>query len=164
MEVDWDGAGRLIEYRMFLNGGYVGRDNPQWNGMQVTHHLATSRVESWATSTHDGEPIAWGYYGDTQHSVPGEGEIEGVEANCSPEEMTVSSSGCGAEGWNYAWRTGGLVAGLAGVAGASFTSGPNGGILTGVALYVMADQTRQWYHALRALHICRHGDGAGTLI
>jgi hypothetical protein len=144
MEADYDGQSRLLEFRTFLNGEFVGRTSPTWAYTEQTEFMATSYDEGyWARTNGDYEVI------DTSESQ--------FEVGCGEQricEQSIQETRCREQWWNYGTQSAGLVAGVGLVGAGVLSTGPAAPFALWGSIGGLAVQTRNWYLATRALDAC----------
>lgn len=150
LEAYWDSEGRLVEFKAFFNGEYVGRDNPRWSGMQRMEHLSTSSPGHWASSTADHQLIDAGTAGSGGGGGGGGSEL----LSCPDEDGVMSHSSCSQQLSNYGWESVGLVSTYVFFGAAALSSGPGAGFMVMGSLGALAYQTRNWYRSIKELDAC----------
>ncbi len=143
-EGDYDSQGRLTEFRAYINGAFVGRDNPSWSGMERTGHLTTSSQAYWASSTADHQLIAVG------------GEVEQImSSGDSMDCEETMSSGCSKQWWDLGAETVAFTSAYAITAGAAMATGPASGLILYGSMGNLAYRAQSFVRAGYALHRCQ---------
>lgn len=173
-EVSHDSQGRVTKIAHWYNGKYVGKDVPEWSGMEVTRHVATANTGAWTETTPDGEPTTYSDGGLSIQPVlfraprpmtwPTQVHSCASVIDVSSNTFMQESSDCSDEGWDFAMNTGGLVVASAAVAGTTVLSSTVFPPAVTVAVGTLALATANWARSALVWADCITGDEDDDMI
>jgi hypothetical protein len=165
MEADYDDQNRLLEYRTWFNGEFVGRVTPSSQGTEQTQFVASTATGEWVQTNEDEEVtgVSWDWTAceDVRQLVcggEGGGYISAIEpceddygVDCGIRVQVACSDQYNELIWSSVTMVGGYMAFGAGV----LASGPAAPLALGAGVVALATATRGWYRAMRAMEICK---------